>query len=114
MGSERIDTAALRARADLARNHPEVRRPKAVEVMALCDEADRLNARLAEVEQALRSALNVIDTTHALAYGRDALVAPHDGRSLADHTDDGGVYCWACEFTLEARAVLDKGSSREQ
>lgn len=57
MGSERIDTAALRARADLARNHPEVRRPKAVEVMALCDEADRLNARLAEVEQALRTVL---------------------------------------------------------
>ena len=69
---------------------------------------DAAEARLAEVEQALRTALRVIDTTHALAFGRDALAPPCDGRSLAEH-GGVGVYCWACEFTLEARAVLDKG-----
>src|SRR5260221_1460327 len=63
--------------------------------------AEALNARLTA---ALRTALNVIDTTHAQAFGRDVLVPPHHGDPTTKG-EIGGGYCWACEFTLQAPAM---------
>lgn len=49
-----------------------------------------------ELREALREAFNVLDSTHATAYGRDVL--PRDHGTV--------TYCYACEFAAKVGQFL--------